>query len=215
MGSCTRAAPAITHGGDSPAQAAGREAFRELERWLGSESSQRLGLPAVERETECRGQEVLRLLLQEHIDRRGSGDVGVALQVAASDGGSLLYTHRRLHTRNLITRFGQVSITRAGYGRPGERWIHPLDAELQLPARVYSYEVQRRVVKAAVQGLSMRPSPSSQTSTESTCRNAAPSRSSSMPVRISRPSMTSAVEHGANSKAGFLSPRSTPKASPW
>lgn len=141
-----------TTGGKSPATALGREAFRDLERWLGSESSQRLGLVGVERETECRGQELLRLLLQEHIDRRGTGDVGVGLRVTAPDGGSLLYTHRRLYTRRLITIFGEVSITRMGYGRPDQRWIHPFDAELQLPERVYSYEVQRRLVKAAVQG---------------------------------------------------------------
>jgi len=141
-----------TSRGKSPALALGREAFRDLERWLGSESSQRLGLLTVERETECRGQELLRLLLQEHIDRCGAGDVGTALRVSAPGRGSLLYTHRRLYTRRLISIFGEVSITRMGYGRPGHPWLHPLDAELQLPARVYSYEVQRRLVKAAVQG---------------------------------------------------------------
>ena len=78
-----------TSGGRSPSAALGREAFRDLERWLGSESSQRLGLLGVERETECRGQELLRLLLQEHIDRRGTGDVGPNLRVAASGGASL------------------------------------------------------------------------------------------------------------------------------
>lgn len=141
-----------TSRGKSPAVAWGREAFRDLERWLGSESSQRLGLVGVERETECRGQEILRLLLQEHIEGRGTGDVGAGLRVSAPDGSFRLYTHRRLYTRRLITIFGEISITRMGYGRPSQRWVHPLDAELQLPERVYSYEIQRRLVKAAVQG---------------------------------------------------------------
>jgi hypothetical protein len=155
MSGCTLAGSAIPSGGTSPATGAGRAAFRELERWLGSESSQRLGLLSVERETEWRGQEGLRLLLQEHLDGRGRGDVGVALRVADPDGGPggcKLYTHKRLHTRTLITVFGEVSITRTGYGKAGQPWLHPFDAELQLPARIYSYEVQRRVVKAAVQG---------------------------------------------------------------
>lgn len=152
MSTCTLAGPAITSGRRSAESAVGREAFQELERWLGSESSQRLGLLSVERETQWRGQEALRLLLQEHIEGRGTGDVGVALRVAVPNDGALSYTHKRLHSRSLITVFGEVSITRTGYGRPGQRWIHPLDAELQLPARVYSYEVQRRVVKAAVLG---------------------------------------------------------------
>ncbi|MGH2747145.1 MAG: ISKra4 family transposase [Actinomycetota bacterium] len=38
------------------------------------------------------------------------------------------------------------------YGRTGHASVHPLDRELQLPARTYSYEIQRRLVKAAVQG---------------------------------------------------------------
>jgi hypothetical protein len=130
----------------------GQEAFRDLESWLCSDACQRLGLLAIEREIECRGQEVHRLLLQEHIDRRGTGDVGVALCVGSPEGSTVFYTHKRLHVRSLITLFGEISIARTGYGRRGHRSFHPLDAELQLPARIYSYEVQRRVVKAAVQG---------------------------------------------------------------
>jgi hypothetical protein len=130
----------------------GQQAFWDLERWLCSESSQRLGLLSIERETECRGQELLRLLLQAHIDGRGTGDVGAALRVGRGEGSEVLYTHKRLHARSLITLFGEVSITRMGYGRPGQPSLHPLDAELQLPGRIYSYEIQRRLVKAAVQG---------------------------------------------------------------
>ena len=37
-----------------------------------------------------------------------------------------------------------------GYGAPGRQSIHPLDAELHLPARSYSYEVQRHLVRAVV-----------------------------------------------------------------
>ena len=39
-----------------------------------------------------------------------------------------------------------------GYGAPGHDAIHPLDAELCLPARLWSYEYQRRLVKAVVCG---------------------------------------------------------------
>jgi hypothetical protein len=37
-----------------------------------------------------------------------------------------------------------------GYSRPGSRSIYPLDQALALPARSFSYELQRRLVKAAV-----------------------------------------------------------------
>src|SRR5260370_29042681 len=38
-----------------------------------------------------------------------------------------------------------------GYSRPGAPSIFPLDRALALPARSFSYELQRRLVKAAVQ----------------------------------------------------------------
>src|SRR6516164_11359576 len=38
-----------------------------------------------------------------------------------------------------------------GYSRPGAPSIFPLDKALALPARSFSYELQRRLVKAAVQ----------------------------------------------------------------
>ena len=40
----------------------------------------------------------------------------------------------------------------AGYGTPGQVSVHPLDAELCLPGRSYSYEVCRRLVGLAVLG---------------------------------------------------------------
>ena len=38
-----------------------------------------------------------------------------------------------------------------GYSRDGAPSIYPLDQTLALPARCFSYELQRRLVKAAVQ----------------------------------------------------------------
>ena len=54
-------------------------------------------------------------------------------------------------TRSLTTVFGTVEIVRMGYSRPGASSIFPLDQALVLPARSFSYELQRRLVKAAVQ----------------------------------------------------------------
>jgi hypothetical protein len=39
-----------------------------------------------------------------------------------------------------------------GYGAPGRPSIHPLDAELALPGRSYSYEISRRLVRCCVCG---------------------------------------------------------------
>ena len=124
-------------------------AFSELERWLAATSTHQLGLGAVERECEQRGRELVRLALQAHVDARGDGDVGAAVQVRTAEG-VLRYGRKRTHTRRHVTLFGEITVRRIGYGRPGQTSLHPLDAQLGLPARCYSYELQRRLVIAAV-----------------------------------------------------------------
>ncbi len=134
---------------DQSEPASGIEAFSELERFLQGAATQQLELGAVERESERRGRELVRLLLQAHIDARGDGDVGQAI-VVDGPGGPMRLGYKRLHTRPVLTLFGEVRITRIGYGAPGQQAIHPLDRELRLPGRVYSYECQRRLLRAVV-----------------------------------------------------------------
>lgn len=128
--------------------------FNNLERWLYSQEASLMGLRDVELAQEKRGRELMRLLLQAHIECRGDGDVGLAIEVFDRDNpnGATLYTHKRVHTRGIVTIFGEVYVRRVGYGTEGEVSIHPLDEQLQLPARTYSYELQRRLVKKSVQG---------------------------------------------------------------
>ena len=125
--------------------------FTQLEAWLTSGQVLQQPLHQVERQQHTKGREVQRLLLQAHLERRGQGDVGPALRVQQGTD-QVLYTHRRLSTRSLKTVFGPVQIVRMGYSRAGLDSIYPLDATLALPARVFSYELQRRLVQAAVQG---------------------------------------------------------------
>jgi hypothetical protein len=124
--------------------------FALLQSWLASSTTLRLPLHAIESQQSDKGREVQRLLLQAHLQQRGNGDVGPALLVR-SGGQHLLYAHRRLGTRSLTTVFGRVELVRMGYSRPGSPSIFPLDQALSLPARSFSYELQRRLVKAAVQ----------------------------------------------------------------
>jgi hypothetical protein len=84
---------------DSAAVDAGRQ---ELERWLAATSTHQLGLGAVERECEQRGRELVRLALQAHVDARGDGDVGTAVQVRTPEG-LLRYGRKRTHTRRHVT----------------------------------------------------------------------------------------------------------------
>src|SRR6266571_4281019 len=124
--------------------------FARLEAWLASSHTLQLPLHQIESQQQTKGREVQRLLLQAHLQLRGDGDVGPALLVPHA-AGERLYTHRRLRTRCLKTIFGPVEINRMGYSRDGAPSIYPLDQTLALPARSFSYELQRRLVKAAVQ----------------------------------------------------------------
>jgi len=120
--------------------------FALLEAWLASARALQLPLHEVESQQQTKGREVQRLLLQAHLQRRGDGDVGPALRVP-QQASTVLYTHRRLRTRSLKTIFGPVEINRMGYSRDGAPSIYPLDQTLALPARSFSYELQRRLVK--------------------------------------------------------------------
>src|SRR5260370_1353983 len=128
-----------------------RAQFSALEGWLSSTPVLHLPLHLIEQQQEHKGRELLRLLLQTHVQVRGAGDLGPGLQVTTGTVTSL-YNHRRLQRRTLTTIFGPIHIDRIGYGRHGVASVHPLDQTMQLPARSYSYELQKRLVKAAVQG---------------------------------------------------------------
>lgn len=133
------------------AGASGLEAFRDLERFLADACQTREGLGVLEPECERRGRELLRLALQAHLDARGNGDVGPVVVVVGSDGPVRLKRRRR-RTRRVLTLFGEVSICRVGYSAAGTASVYPLDAELALPGRCWSYELSRRLVRAAVCG---------------------------------------------------------------
>src|ERR1039458_4842145 len=124
--------------------------FALLQSWLASSSALQLPLHQIETQQQAKGREVQLLLLQAHLQQRGNGDGGTALCLQHQDG-EVLYSHRRLGARSLPTVFGTVELVRMGYSRPGAPSIFPLDQALALPARAFSYELQRRLVKAAVQ----------------------------------------------------------------
>ncbi len=99
----------------------------------------------LERELEKKGRELMRMLLQEHLDNRGPGQCDQP--VCGVDGQER--SRMRLQKRKLETVFGTVSIERAGYDQQGVKSLHPLDAELNLPDERYSLEMRRRVAEEA------------------------------------------------------------------
>jgi hypothetical protein len=128
-----------------------RHLFCSLETWLSSTPTLELPLHLVERQQECKGRQLQRMLLQAHVQHRGTGDVGPVLRVIQATA-SCFYTRHRLQRRTLKTIFGPIDLDRMAYSHDGASSIHPLDEAMQLPARSFSYELQKRLVKAAVQG---------------------------------------------------------------
>ncbi len=120
-----------------------RAAFERLVGRFSSRETMKLTHSDLERLVETEGREVLRQLLQDHLDLRGPGDAAEPV-VGADD---VERTHRRVHTRPLETVVGEVEVTRAGYGKRGLESLHPLDAELNLPDEKYSLGVRQRVAE--------------------------------------------------------------------
>src|SRR5260370_42364234 len=108
--------------------------FSRVESWLASSSTLQLPLDRIESQQKAKGREVQRLLLQAHLQHRGNGDVGSALKLQKADG-EVLYSHRHLSTRSIVTVFATVELTHMAYSRPGAPSIFHLDSALLLPPR--------------------------------------------------------------------------------
>ena len=127
-------------------------AFVDLVNWiLGCDAASR-SLHEVETETSDRIREIARLLLQEHVESRGTGDVGEAIEIDAGDGICDVLSHRRVRERQYLSLFGPITIGRQTFGRRGRPGIAPLDEELSLPSRLYSYPLQRRLTTGVARG---------------------------------------------------------------
>ena len=125
-----------------------RQAFEDILWRLDSEELRLMTHSDLERELEKMGRELMRKLLQEHLEARAPGEC--AQPVRGSDG--VQRSRVRPQERKLETIFGTVSVERAGYGQDGTRSLHPLDAELNLPHERYSLELRRRVAEEAAKG---------------------------------------------------------------
>ncbi len=123
----------------------GRQCFENIVDYLDSGEACSMSHSELERELEKKGRELMRLMLQEHLDRRGPGEC--EKPVCGADG--MKRTRKRSHKRNLKTVFGAVKVNRAGYGQKGVESLHPLDAELNLPDEIYSLELRRRAAMEA------------------------------------------------------------------
>ncbi|MEV4362709.1 hypothetical protein [Nonomuraea sp. NPDC049625] len=107
---------------------------------------------------EQQGRELLRLLLQAHLDLRAlreqdavaEAGIGGAAVVGA-DGLPRRRVEMR-HHRLLATVFGTVTVTRCAWRAPGLPNVYPADMALSLPAGRHSHGLARLAVAEAVRG---------------------------------------------------------------
>jgi len=126
---------------------AAHKKFAQLIAHLRSPEAQQMIQSDLETGLEVEGRELLRRLLQAHLDERSPGTV--AEPVVGADGRT--QTHQRTQTRRLMTIFGGVEVTRTGYGGHGIESLHPLDAALNVPPEHYAHGVRHRVAVEAAQ----------------------------------------------------------------
>ena len=123
----------------------GRKYYDGIVNSLDSEESHSMKLSDLEQELERKGRDLMRILLQEHLDKLSPSRCEQA--VCGSDG--IDRPNVRPHDRKIETVFGTVSTSRAGYGNEGVASLHPLDAQLNIPPERYSLELRRRVAENA------------------------------------------------------------------
>jgi hypothetical protein len=87
-----------------------------------------------------------RLLTELFILSTGTGKKGMTLV----DDCGRTYRYLRDSSRNYLSLFGEIVISRAYYYREGQEGLFPLDSMLNLPERKYSYPLQDRMTYSAV-----------------------------------------------------------------
>jgi len=136
--------------GQDVAFAESRKCFGELEDWLASEEAAGLQHADLEEQLDVRGRELLRQLLQDRLDLAAAREER-RYDVAGEDGVVRTRAERG-RARPLMTKFGQVSVSRIAYRSPGLPNVHPADAALNLPEEKHSHGLRKLTAAEAARG---------------------------------------------------------------
>ena len=127
-----------------------RECFAELEEWLASEDAAGLQHGELEEQLDVRGRELLRRLFQDRLELTAAREVR-RHDVTGEDGIPRTRAEKG-RARPLVTKFGQVTVSRIAYRVPGRPNVHPLDAELNLPEEKHSHGLRKLAAVEAARG---------------------------------------------------------------
>ena len=124
------------------------EKFMELTGKLQTAETKEMHLMSLESLIEVEGREILRLMLEEHIKLRGTGKIGKAVE----GNDSIVRTHLRDRVIKMKTIFGEISINRTLYSKPGRESLVPKEAMLNLPENSYSHGLEHRLAVETAKG---------------------------------------------------------------
>src|SRR5271165_5138901 len=127
-----------------------RECYQDLEEWLASEDAAGLQHGELEEQLEVRGRELLRRLFQDRLDLTAAREER-RHDVTGADGVVRTRAEKG-RTRPLMTKFGQVTVSRIAYRVPGRPNVHPLDAELNLPEEKHSHGLRKLAAIESARG---------------------------------------------------------------
>ena len=127
-----------------------RKCFRELEEWAASEEAAGLQHADLEEQLEARGRELQRRLFQDRLDASAAAEE--RRHDVAGEDGVVRRRAERGRIRPLMTKFGQVSVSRIAYRSPGRPNVHPADAALNLPEEKHSHGLRKLTAAEAARG---------------------------------------------------------------
>jgi hypothetical protein len=124
--------------------------FGEMEDWLASAEAAGLQHADLEEQLEARGRELLRRLFQDRLDLTAGREV--RRHDVTGEDGVVRTRAERGRARPLMTKFGQVSVSRIAYRSPGRPNVHPADAVLNLPEEKHSHGLRKLTAIEAARG---------------------------------------------------------------
>ena len=130
--------------------AASRECFQGLCTMLGEERTGEFEHSELEARLDTQGRQLLRQLLQDHLDLRAEREERLPTVL---DADQVARTEVEAgHRRALATIFGKVDVTRLAYRARGAGNLYPADALLNLPAERHSHGLRQLAAIEASRG---------------------------------------------------------------
>src|SRR5215472_4205839 len=127
-----------------------RKCFGELEDWLASPEAAGLQHGELEEQLDVRGRDLLRRLFQDRLDLTAAREE--RRHDVTGEDGVVRTRAERGRERPLVTKFGQVTVSRIAYRAPGRANVHLLDRVLNLPEEKHSHGLRKLAAIEAARG---------------------------------------------------------------